>query len=349
MATTTASLPGEIGHLLSSGTVLGKGTYSTVYLHEGKAVKVIARTPSASTQADYASECAMHRIGERVAIPGHFELLPALLASREETLSDVLTGHDGEDGERQRSKHRLVCTMALEAYETTLQTWFLQRNTEREVATVLLEVLARMRVLAALGVRHNDLFLRNIMVRRRRAANDPKKYSFNSQTAITFNPEVDVALIDFGLVSVADDEAACLEAVGQSPMIRDSRRRTQFMPKKQRLETQQQGQQLSLMSTRFLKTHPLEQSLTSRQHLLIDELCLYISFVTLVNHSRQCGGLVHWLQHFRACLQVALLDGRISRAALLTDLVKHPFLAQLDLGPIIPGVSVALHHGLGGA
>lgn len=199
---------------------------------------------------------------------------------------------------------------AMDIYDETGDAWIANEVTNEDhyhTAYMIFQVFIRMLALHSIGVYHNDIFLRNVMIRRaeRGTKGDVTEYVLRLGPEFTTHFMVrdssfDVVLIDCGLCS------------GSSVGIPHKTRMLQFSETKGR--------------------HPLQSKNAQLRPYLVDHCCLCMSVLSIVSkarkRSRHVGQglqeLYRFSEFYRSCIDRDMRDQEIFRRVL-----GHPFFGRL--------------------
>jgi serine/threonine protein kinase len=196
---------------------------------------------------------------------------------------------------------------AMDKYDDTADHWISQDGqNDFCIAYVMFQVLTRLWVLHSIGVYHNDIFLRNVMVRTTTEQHPHSiteyvlKLGLKSTTHFMIrDPAYEVVLIDCGLCS------------GMAVGVRHGVRMRQFGDTKGR--------------------HPLQSSHAQRRPDLVDHCCLCMSIRSIVSKHTKRGclskamkSLDAFSQFYKICIEKEMQDAQLFRQAL-----GHPFFGTL--------------------
>ena len=159
------------GGLQVAGPLIGKGSYSKVHLITigGKPsyARKEAKSKNRDEYHDYKTEHSVFKVGMQMKQAWNFKLLPNL-----------------HDCSYHQKKNGAQGSFTMELMTMTLEQWFNGNSHEsqddRNISRYIVHMLARLAVLDAIGVSHNDLFLRNVMIR-----TDKKFTIYNENTRLS--------------------------------------------------------------------------------------------------------------------------------------------------------------------
>ena len=182
-----------------------------------------------------------------------------------------------------------------------------------EACIAISDLMSALVAMHRLGLSHNDLMFRNVMVRKcaynhERTAPPPQSRSMTLARAngrehvrVTWpvNPAYEVVLIDFGLSSVAEESPIRRsDPTGCSALATQADRHSQF--------ASQRTHDMSLQTGR----HPLEMRMDlDRRHGMVDLMCVAYSVRDLFRRgaASRCapsdGALPRWCGRFLKCME----------------------------------------------
>jgi serine/threonine protein kinase len=184
-----------------------------------------------------------------------------------------------------------------------------------DIARMIVHTAVAICALERCGIRHNDLFLRNILLRRRPEAQRGHltMYSVTPEFSVMVHAgKFECVLADFGLASGADLPLS---------------------------HTQRRGEFEMKHNAPLLYTHPLENAdLSDKQMTRIDLLCLYISLIK-TRAVRILPGLRSLMRAFQAQLSV-----NATTAETVCALLSHPYLQRVVVRDAIPHKCIQLYR-----
>lgn len=211
--------------------------------------------------------------------------------------------------------------LVMEAFDVDMRRWLSQDSPrEIDIARCLFQVVLGSYLLQTIGISSNDMFTRNILIRRQVPQKRITRYKFDCGTAFMVDEgswDFHCVISDFGLAS------------GSGLSISHARRRSQFDTRKGPI----------------LTTHPLEQASIDESLLRhVDLLCLYVS----LKNTRQCSGhssrakmsrLRTWCDLLKQCL-----DSDLSHRDVTIRLLNHRFISDaVAISSAIPDRIIRLY------
>ena len=310
--------------------LIGKGMYAKVFQEIGVdgsncATKYIERDDNKAID-DYKCEAFVFDLSRRLCLEEFFTVAPKLESWEYSTALP--------------NTSQTKCRFQMELYDITLED-FLQKSipSESEIARILFHVFIRILVLEQNGIHHNDLFLRNIMIRNTESAkNTPDKvteYILSPTCHFTIeDTNLDVALIDFGLSS------------GDGLVLDQKKKKKQFG--KETVSTLMKSPEDEIRISSIMNTHPLELKLSLSQLKLVDYMCMFTSIYHIDKRLHALGNykmFQSWMKYYKQILDREIKmersgDSTISKDSLVIELFSHSFFTQLQLQNVIPNAII---------
>lgn len=188
-----------------------------------------------------------------------------------------------------------------------------RQNHDMRLLLLMCDLLAAIVGMHRMGVRHNDLMLRNVMLRKRPVAAQGRRHLTlsGSQFVWPVHPHYEVVLIDFGLASVSRDSA--LRETDDTLIVHEDRDRAFGSNRKD-------------AEVLYKHRHPLKCYRKAVGRNLMDLNCLWYSLYACIKRCEAPSTFADWAKRYMCTLrQVNRSADATGRPTCLEQVVREVF------------------------